>query len=46
MVTGLSRIGFFLFLCVIMVTPYAWAKGRDVTIVYSNNISGQIYPAG
>jgi hypothetical protein len=47
MLTGLSRIGFFLFLCVTMVTPYAWAnKGRDVTIVYSNNINGQIYPAG
>lgn len=29
-----------------MVAPYAWAQGRDVTIVYSNNVNGQIYPAG
>jgi len=46
MVTGVSRIAFFLFLCVTMVVPYAWAQDRDVTIVYSNNINGQIYPAG
>ena len=46
MVTGVSRIIFFFFLFVTMVTPYALAQGRDVTIVYSNNINGQIYPAG
>ena len=46
MLTGVSRIVFLLFLFVTMVTPYAWAQERDVTIVYSNNINGQIYPAG
>ena len=46
MVTGVSRIAIFLFVFVTMVTPYAWAQGRDVTIIYSNNINGQIYPAG
>jgi hypothetical protein len=46
MVTGVSRIVFFLFLIFSMVAPYAWAQGRDVTIVYSNNINGQVYPAG
>jgi hypothetical protein len=46
MVIGVSRILFLIFLFVTLVTPYAWAQGRDVTIVYSNNINGQIYPAG
>jgi hypothetical protein len=46
MVTGVSRIVFFLFLFVTMVIPSTWAKGRDITILYSNNINGQIYPAG
>ena len=46
MVTRVSRITIFLFILVTMITPYALAQGRDVTIVYSNNINGQIYPAG
>ena len=46
MVTGVSRIAFFLFLIFTMVVPYAWAQGREVTIVYSNNVNGQVYPAG
>jgi hypothetical protein len=46
MVTGLSRIVFLIFLLVTVVAPYTWAQGREVTIVYSNNINGQIYPAG
>jgi hypothetical protein len=46
MVTGLSRIALVLFFFVTMAAPYAWAEGRDVTIAYSNDINGQIYPAG
>ena len=46
MLTELSRIVFLLFFFVTMIPPFAWAKDRDVTIVYSNDISGQIYPAG
>lgn len=46
MVTRMSRIVLFLFLFVTMVAPYAWGEGRDVAIVYSNNINGQVYPAG
>ena len=46
MVTRLSRIAFFLFLFVTMVVPYVWGESRDVAIVYSNNINGQVYPAG
>jgi hypothetical protein len=46
MVTGPSKIIFFLLLFVTMCTPCVWGMDRDVTIVYSNNINGQIYPAG
>ena len=46
MLTGLSRIFFLLFFFVTMIPPNAWTQGKDVTIVYSNDISGQIYPAG
>jgi hypothetical protein len=46
MVTRLARIVFLIFLLVTVVAPYAWGQGREVTIVYSNNINGQIYPAG
>jgi hypothetical protein len=43
---GLMRIVVALFFFVTGVTPYAWAKGRDVAIVYSNNINGQVDPVG
>jgi hypothetical protein len=46
MIAALSRIVLFLFFFVTMVAPYAWTEGRDVTMVYSNDINGQIYPAG
>jgi hypothetical protein len=29
-----------------MVTSSVWADSTQVTILYSNNINGQIYPAG
>ena len=29
-----------------MVASSAWADISQVTIIYSNNINGQIYPAG
>jgi hypothetical protein len=29
-----------------MVTSSAWADNTQITILYSNNINGQIYPAG
>ena len=44
--TRLSRIAFLFFLIVTMAVPCAWGEGRDVAIVYSNNINGQVYPAG
>ncbi|MBN1255720.1 MAG: hypothetical protein JXA50_10645 [Deltaproteobacteria bacterium] len=28
------------------LTPFAWGEVRQVTILYSNSINGQIYPAG
>jgi hypothetical protein len=46
MVTRLSKIVFIFFLFVTMFTSYAWGENRDVTIVYSNDINGQVYPAG
>jgi hypothetical protein len=46
MITRLSRIVFPLFLFVIMTVSYAWGESGDVAIVYSNNINGQVYPAG
>ena len=46
MVTRLSRIIFFLLLLVTMYTPYVWGKDKAVTILYSNDINGQIYPVG
>ena len=46
MVAGVSRIAFLFFVFVTMVTPHAGAQGRDVTVLYSNDINGQIYPAG
>jgi hypothetical protein len=29
-----------------MVTSFVWAGNTQVTILYSNNINAQIYPAG
>lgn len=38
---------FLLFFLSIMTTaPYAWGEVRYITILYSNSINGQIYPAG
>ena len=42
----LMRIVVALFFFITGVTPFAWAEIRQVTILYSNNINGQIYPAG
>lgn len=46
MIIRLSRIVFFLVFFAAMISSYAWGEGRGVAIVYSNNINGQVYPAG
>jgi hypothetical protein len=46
MVRGLMRIVVALFIFVTGTTPLAWGEVRQVTILYSNNVNGQIYPAG
>jgi len=43
---GLMSIVVALFFFVIGITPFAWGEVRQITILYSNNINGQIYPAG
>jgi len=35
-----------LFFFIAVITSYAWGEVRQVTILYSNNVNGQIYPAG
>ena len=46
MAKRISNIVFFLFLFVTPIVPYAWGEVRQITILYSNNINGQVYPAG
>jgi hypothetical protein len=46
MVKGLMRIVAALVFLLLGLTPFAWGEVRQVTIIYSNNINGQIYPAG
>jgi len=46
MAKRISWIVFFLLLFVTPIVSYAWGEVRQVTILYSNNINGQIYPAG
>lgn len=41
-----STIFIALFLFATIVISSAWADSTQVTILYSNNINGQIYPAG
>jgi ABC-type microcin C transport system permease subunit YejE len=42
----LIAVFIFLLLFVVIVTSSVWADSTQVTILYSNNINGQIYPAG
>jgi len=46
MARGLMRIIVAIFFFVTGITPVAWGEVQQVTIIYSNNINGQIYPAG
>jgi hypothetical protein len=46
MVRGLMSIVVVLFFLVTGVTPSVWGEVKQVTILYSNDINGQIYPAG
>lgn len=43
---GLMRIVVALLFFIAGVAPLAWGEVRQVTILYSNDINGQIYPAG
>lgn len=36
----------FFFLLAILIVPNAWGEEGRVTILYSNNINGQIYASG
>jgi hypothetical protein len=42
----LMRIGAALFFFVMGVAPFAWGEAKQVTIIYSNNINGQVDPSG
>ena len=42
----LMKIVVALFFFITGVTSFAWGEIRQVTILYSNSINGQIYPAG
>jgi hypothetical protein len=42
----LMRIVAAIFFFVMGVTPFAWGEVTQVTIIYSNNINGQIDPVG
>jgi hypothetical protein len=46
MVKGLSRVVLLLLFFITVVTTFAWGQVREVTIVYSNDINGQIDPVG
>ena len=46
MTKGLMRIAAALVFLLFGLTPLAWGEVRQITIIYSNNINGQIYPAG
>lgn len=46
MAKRLMKVVVALFFLVTGITPSAWGGVRQVTIVYSNNVNGQIYPAG
>ena len=46
MAKGLMRIIAALVFLLSGLTSFAWGEVRQVTIVYSNNVNGQIYPAG
>lgn len=46
MARGLMKVVVALFFFVTGVIPFAWGEVRQVNILYSNNINGQIYPAG
>jgi hypothetical protein len=42
----LMRIVLALFFLLTGITPFAWGEIRQITIIYSNDINAQIYPAG
>lgn len=46
MAKRITKIVFYLLFFVTLIVPYAWGEVRQVTILYSNNINGQISPAG
>lgn len=42
----LTRVFVAALLFVAMMIPAAWADNKQVTIIYSNNINGQVDPSG
>ncbi|MBW2038562.1 MAG: hypothetical protein JRI46_03060 [Deltaproteobacteria bacterium] len=46
MAKRISRIVFFLLFFVALIVPSARSEVRHVTILYSNNINGQVNPSG
>jgi hypothetical protein len=46
MVKRLTRVVLLLLLFITVTTPFAWGQVRQVTILYSNDIQGQIDPVG
>jgi len=46
MAQRISRIVIFFFLFVTVVAHFAWGEVKHITILYSNNINGEINPRG